>query len=197
VLTAAGTLVVFRDRDEDEIRDVGVVRLEDGEWSETVHVTRDNWKIPGCPVNGPEVASEAAGVAVAWFTAAEDRPRIQAAFSSNSGREFEAPVMIDGLGPLGRVDIVMDGPDQAVVSWLTVVEGRAQIRLRRVASTGATSDVVVVATTSPSRSSGVPRMIRDNDKIYVTWLEVSETEESRLRMREIDSRELPEFVLGG
>ncbi len=197
VMTAAGPLVVFRDRDEDEIRDVGVVRRENGEWSETAYVNRDNWKIPGCPVNGPEVASEAEGVAVAWFTAAGDRPRIQAAFSSDAGKNFGAPVLIDDLEPLGRVDIVMDGPDQAVVSWLTTVDDRAQFRLRRVASTGQTGDAVVVATTSPSRSSGVPRMIEDNGKLFVAWLDVSDSEGSRIRVREIDSSELPELMLGG
>ena len=34
----------------------------------------DGWEINGCPVNGPAVAADGAKVAVAWFTAAGDRP---------------------------------------------------------------------------------------------------------------------------
>ena len=193
-LTTNGPLVVFRDRSEQEVRDVGVVRRDNQGWSGTVHVNNDNWVIPGCPVNGPEVASAGASVALAWFTAAEDEPQVRIAFSSDSGSEFGLPILVDGDGPLGRVDVVLESPGQAVISWLTVVDERAQLRLRRAASTGMIGEAVAIATTNASRSSGVPRMIATNNKIYVVWVEVLDSEESRIHMREIEPEELPEIT---
>ena len=193
-LTTSGPLVVFRDRSEQEVRDVGVVRRDHQEWISTVHVNNDNWVIPGCPVNGPEVASDGASVALAWFTAADDEPQVRIAFSSDSGGEFASPILVDGDNPLGRVDVVLEGPGQAVISWLTVVDERAQLRLRRVSSRGILGDPVAIATTSASRSSGVPRMIATEDKIYIAWVEVFDSEESRIRIREIDPAELPEIT---
>ena len=51
-MTADGPVVVYRDRSEQEIRDISIVRLHDGKWSQPSSVFEDNWKINGCPVNG-------------------------------------------------------------------------------------------------------------------------------------------------
>ncbi len=192
-LTTKGPLVVFRDRSEQEVRDIGVIRGDETGWSDTSHVNDDNWVIAGCPVNGPEVAADGTSVALAWFTAAEDEPQVRVAFSSDAGREFGAPIVVGGSHPLGRVDVVLEGPGRAVISWLTVVDERAQLRLRRVASTGMLGEAVAIATTAVSRSSGVPRMIATGDQIYVVWVEVLNSQESRLHVREIAFEELPEI----
>ena len=52
-ITANGPVVLYRDRSENEIRDISIVRQIDGEWTEPKAVHHDNWKINGCPVNGP------------------------------------------------------------------------------------------------------------------------------------------------
>lgn len=72
-------LVVYRDRTDGEMRDISISRLIDGVWSEPATVSRDGWNISGCPVNGPAVDSSAAHVAVAWFTAANDVPKVKVA----------------------------------------------------------------------------------------------------------------------
>ena len=53
VMTSDGPIAAFRNRTEDEIRDIYVSRLENGKWTEPRAVYRDNWKINACPVNGP------------------------------------------------------------------------------------------------------------------------------------------------
>ena len=72
-LTTEGPVVVYRDRGDDEVRDVALVRLQGGRWSAPVAVHADGWKIDACPVNGPAVAARGRNVVVAWFTARIDR----------------------------------------------------------------------------------------------------------------------------
>ena len=51
VRTPRGLLTAFRDRSEDEVRDIAVARFENGTWSASQVVAPDGWKIDGCPVN--------------------------------------------------------------------------------------------------------------------------------------------------
>jgi hypothetical protein len=71
--TPDGVLVVYRDRSDEEIRDISLVRYSNGSWSQPTVVNQDNWQIDGCPVNGPAISSNAQNVAVAWFTGAEEK----------------------------------------------------------------------------------------------------------------------------
>ena len=103
VRTDRGLVAVYRDHDEGEIRDISIVRHTDDGWSEPRPVHDDGWRIPGCPVNGPAVAHGDGHLAVAWFTAAQDRPRVLLAFSHDGGASFDAPIQIDGDRPVGRV----------------------------------------------------------------------------------------------
>lgn len=136
VMGTDGPIVVYRDRDRDrdEVRDISIVRFEDGKWTEPATVFADRWVIPGCPVNGPAVDAVGSEVAVAWFTAANDVSAIKVAFSHDGGRSFDEPIVIDQgegkLGPIGRVDVVLDpqagaaGGERvdALVSWVDVAE---------------------------------------------------------------------------
>ena len=55
VAVDGGALAVYRNRTENEIRDIAISRydLETGSWSEPRIVAEDGWQINGCPVNGP------------------------------------------------------------------------------------------------------------------------------------------------
>ena len=67
-ITANGPVVIYRDRSENEVRDISIVRLIDGEWTSPKTIHNDNWQIKGCPVNGPKSATIANDLVVAWFT---------------------------------------------------------------------------------------------------------------------------------
>lgn len=168
--TADGPIVVYRDRSDQEVRDIYRVRRTATGWSRPAPVHADNWKIPGCPVNGPAVAADGKSVAVAWFTGAENRPRVKVAFSQDAGERFGAPVEIDAGRPLGRVDVVLDGQSGAVVSWLASEGDGAAVHLRRVKG-GKAGPVLSAATTGAGRSSGFPRMVRMGETLYVAWVE--------------------------
>ena len=71
-VTSEGLVVAFRNRSEDEVRDIYVSRLEHGKWTEPRGVHNDGWKIPACPVNGPMLSAHGRDVAIAWLTVQED-----------------------------------------------------------------------------------------------------------------------------
>jgi hypothetical protein len=179
--TAAGPVVVYRDRSEAEIRDIWAVRTVGEGWSAPVRVADDGWEIAGCPVNGPAVAADGSTVVVAWFSAAANQPRVRIAFSHDGGASFEAPIEVDAARPLGRVDVVLRPDGAAFLSWLGGGEGTsAAVRLVRVDPSGVLGPVLTVATTTSARSSGVPRLVASGDELVVAWVE--EGAQSRIRV---------------
>src|SRR4029450_8817957 len=95
-------IVAFRDRSQDETRDIYVSRLADGRWTKPEPVHRDNWQINACPVNGPAISASGRDVAIAWFTVAEDQGRVFVAFSADAGRTFAPPARVAQVSALGR-----------------------------------------------------------------------------------------------
>lgn len=180
-MTARGPVVVYRDRSPDEIRDIGVLRLVNGTWTEPALVHADNWHIEGCPVNGPAVVANGDNVAVAWFTGARDTARVNVAFSHDAGATFGAPTRVDDGNPAGRVDVEFDGAGRALVSWLERVgDDGAEVRIRAVSRDGSRSQAMVVANSAAARSSGFPRMVRSGDEIIFAWTQPGDT--ARVRM---------------
>ena len=138
----------------------------------TVH--DDGWEIKGCPVNGPVVATAEAGVAVAWFTAAQDIPRVKVAFSSDEGNTFGPPTTVDDGRPVGRVDLVMLPDGSALISWVEKTADGAGIRVRRVQPDGTRAPSTTVTPTSPRRASGFPHLARRGSDRYVAWTDVGD-----------------------
>jgi hypothetical protein len=169
--TSRGVVVAYRDRSEGEIRDISIARLIDGRWQPGGLVHPDGWKIEGCPVNGPALASAGDNVALAWFTAAGDEGKVQVAFSRDGGNSFGAPVRVDGGSPLGRVDVELLPDGSAVVLWLEAAKGSGALQARRVFADGRRGPAVRVAGVSADRSSGHSRIVRSGDELYFAWRE--------------------------
>lgn len=167
-------VVVYRDRSEKEVRDMSVVRLVDGRWSEPRPLARDGWEINGCPVNGPAIAAAGRQVAAAWFTAANEKPRVSVAFSGDSGAAFGPAISVDDGRPLGRVDVVLVAEGTALVSWLEQTTKGAELRVRRVSPDGTRGATLTVADSSAARSSGFPRMAASGREVVVAWRDAAE-----------------------
>lgn len=174
-LTTNGAIIAYRDRSEGEIRDISVVRLQNGAWSEPQAVHADDWNIAGCPVNGPVVTADGEQVAVAWFTAAGETPRVKLAFSFDEGVSFGEPVVIDDGDPIGRMDMAMLADGSALVSWVERTDNGAEIRVRRVTPDGTVDPSTLVAETSPQRASGFPQLVRSGDQLLMAWTEAGDT----------------------
>lgn len=167
-----GQVVFYRNRTDDERRDIWYVRSEDGQWFLPAPVHEDNWQIQGCPVNGPAADSRADTVAVAWFTAAQDQPHVKVAFSVDGGRSFGAPVLVDGGRPLGRTEVALLPGGGAVVAWLEGVGdgGDAEIRARTVSVDGRLGESHVLTRTSGARASGFPGLAATPDgRLFLAW----------------------------
>ena len=169
-----GVVVLYRDRDPREIRDIRATTLGPDGWSPPVPVGNDGWEMPACPVNGPAVAARGNHVAAAWFTAAGGTPRIRLAFSDDGGRSWDAPLEVADGAVIGRVAVVMPDDGSAVVSWLEQSRGRAEIRFRRLAADGAGGPAYKLATTVAARSSGFPQMVLAGDRLLFAWTAVGE-----------------------
>jgi hypothetical protein len=180
-MTSAGPLVVYRGRSAEEIRDIYVVRQVDGVWTRPQPVHADGWEIAACPVNGPFASAEGDRAAVAWFTAAQDEPRVNVAFSDDAGATFGSPVRVDGGAALGRVATQLLPDGGALVSWL---EGDgadgARVQVRRVASDGGLGTVRTVAESAGTRASGFPRMARSGNLVVFAWTLPGETPQVRV-----------------
>ncbi|MBW3660774.1 MAG: glycoside hydrolase [Gemmatimonadetes bacterium] len=179
-IAAEGPVVAYRDRSPEEIRDISVVRLVGGAWSDPARIHPDDWEIAACPVNGPAIAARGERVAVAWYTAARDTLRVRLARSTDAGATFGEPVGIDAGAPEGRVDVALLESGEALVSWLERAEdGNGLILARRVGSDGRLGEPVTVARTSYARASGFPRMALSGDEAVFAWTDP--VEPSRVR----------------
>lgn len=174
-LVSTGPILVYRDRTEKEIRDISVVRLINGKWTKPQSVFNDNWKINGCPVNGPAIDVKGDVAAVAWFTEAGGVPKIKVAFSTNDGKTFEDAIIISDSNPSGRVDLIVLEDGSALISWLETALGQTSIKACRVKLDGTFETPFIVSQSSESRSSGFPKMTMKNDTVYFAWTEVGES----------------------
>lgn len=169
-LTSDGPIAAYRDRTANEIRDIYVSRRVNGRWTPGKAVHNDGWEINACPVNGPYLGASGKSVALAWYTAAKDQPRVKVAFSSDAGATFGAPITVDLGQPSGRVATTLLADGSALVSWIERTGGdTAGVLVRRVTSDGKLGAPVTVAASSASRASGFPRMALAGDQLYFAW----------------------------
>jgi len=166
-------LVAYRDRAANEVRDIRVARVRTSddigvEATSTVHA--DQWKIDGCPVNGPALARLGSDVAIAWYThGADGVPRTRLAFSFDAGRSFEAPIEIADSSSFGRVDVVGLDEESVIVTWLGQRNGGAVWRARRVDRHGTLGPAIDIANVTGTRADGFLRAARWGAGVVVCW----------------------------
>jgi hypothetical protein len=168
-ITSDGPIVAYRNRTEDEVRDIFISRLENGKWTEPRAVHADSWKIAACPVNGPMLSARGMNVAIAWFTGQGDQPRAFVAFSKDAGRTFGSPIRLDDAASLGRVDVELMADGSVTATWIEFADQRAQFRVRRVHPSGTKSPAVMVSGLAGGRASGYPRIALHGDQLVFAW----------------------------
>lgn len=169
-MTDFGPVVVYRNRTHQEIRDIYIVRNVDGVWQEPNPVFNDGWKIGGCPVNGPSITSFGKRVAVAWFTMANDQAMVKLIFSEDGGANFSYPLIISDNDPLGRVDVEFIDETHVLVTWLeSENHDQAVIYAKIVTSNLSDKNVFSLAPISSSRSSGFPRLLKKENRLFLSW----------------------------
>lgn len=169
--TAGGAVLVYRDRDEHEIRDIHAVRFDGKAWSKPVRVHADDWKMPACPVNGPSVAAQGNEVAVAWYTAAGDKPAVELARSGDGGATFAEPVTVDtGIATQGRVAVAIDA-HQVWIVWMREEAGKQSLWLARYAPdlSKERQRIKLADLQGKGRATGFPKLVLDGAAAHVVW----------------------------
>lgn len=187
-LTSDGVVVAYRDRSAEEVRDISVIRFVNGRWTEPRSINADDWRIEGCPVNGPSIAADGKRVAVAWFTAANNKPRVNVAFSKDAGASFGPPVQIDEGNPAGRVQVLLLRDGSAMICWLERTSNGGAIKARRVRADGTRDNAITIADTSVARASGFPRMARAGDEIVFAWTDASKPSRVRAAVMKLSDK---------
>ncbi len=168
-ITNNGPVVVYRDRSDDEIRDMSIVRYVNGEWTQPKSIYDDKWKIAGCPVNGPRVVSQGNKLAIAWYSVPEGKSKVTVIFSNDGGATFGQPIQVDEGAAIGRVDIVMLDSETAYVIWMegTTIKGAKVTEKGKEPSS-------VIAASSESRSSGFPQVTKSGNQLVFAWTDDKE-----------------------
>jgi hypothetical protein len=177
-----GVIVAYRDRSDDEVRDMSVVRFLNGSWSAPSTVHADNWRINACPVNGPVVAASGRAVAVAWFTVAGGEPATRIAFSTDAGATFSAPAALAVNSPIGRLGLAMIDADRVLVSSVERSEAGTYVVAREVRRNGRMSDAVPVTAISPERASGFPRLAVSGRLVVFAWTSAGDGKPSQVEI---------------
>lgn len=167
-LTEEGILIAYRDRSNEEVRDISFVNYNGKSWTDPYTPNPDNWQIAGCPVNGPALSSVNNLVSVAWFTGETNSKGVYMSLSHDGGINFSKPIKIDSGNSLGRVDIEISADSTVFVSWMEALQDKADIMLS-VYKDGILKKTEKLGTTSSARSSGFPRMTLDDRTLMVAW----------------------------
>jgi hypothetical protein len=189
VRTDRGALVAYRDRTADEIRDIYFSLFREGKWSEPKAVSNDGWEINGCPVNGPKLSASGNSIGLAWFTAANDEPRVKVAFSDDGGMNFGEPWVVDEENPLGRVDIFMLDENKALLSWMKLNQEDAELRLALIDKSEGILFSTVVSELSSTRSTGFPQLEVAGGEVYLAWNQET-SDGKRIKMVKKDLKEI-------
>jgi hypothetical protein len=167
--TAEGLIAVYRDRSEEEVRDIASVRQINGRWTAPVQVASDGWVYRACPVNGPSVAAAGRQVVVAWFTSADGQPRVRLARSGNAGAAFDAAIQVDDGNPLGRTDVELLADGSALVTWLEIAGDQAEWRIKRIGAGGRVLARWTIGAAPRTRQAGFAHSALSEGSLFVAW----------------------------
>lgn len=168
---AGRTWLAFRDRSEDEVRDVVLASLDPPADLAAVPDLADGWWIDGCPVNGPALAVSGEALGLAWFTAEGERARVRAVRSDDGGASFSAAVELPCEEPFGSVSAAFDPQGRLVVTWLeSGSDGLEDVwRMARVGVDGGTSVAWDLAAAPPGRAGGIGRLVPADGGLLFAW----------------------------
>jgi len=179
--TAKGFIVAYRDHTPDNIRDIAVLRFENGKWAPSKIVHADNWRLDACPVNAASVAAKGDHVALAWFTGATEPGKVQLIFSEDGGATLGKPIPVSTGPALGNTSLALADDGGAIVSWLERnASGDARLLAREVSPTGVAGPVVQIAAGGKTQF-GYPRLFHSAAGTFIAWGSGGKLETAQLR----------------
>ena len=187
--TNKGPLVVYRDRTEEEVRDIYVTRNIDKFWEDPIPVNNDGWVIYGCPVNGPKVVSSSNSIAVSWFTVSDGIPKVNLSFSESYGASFGNPIKINEFNAIGRVDTAFLNEKEVIISYMEGDDDGTYLRIKKVSIDGTVSRPITISKIDSGRGTGVPQLEILDDEIFIVWT-VFDNESNQLKTVRLNSKDV-------
>ena len=184
-----GPIVVYRDRSEEEVRDIYVTRNINDEWENPIPVHNDGWVIYGCPVNGPKVVSNSNNLAVSWFTVFDGKPTVNLSFSESYGSSFSSPIKINDLNAIGRVDAAFLNEKEVIVSYMEGDDVGTYLRIKKVSIDGKVSEPITISKIDSGRGTGVPQLEILNGEIFIMWT-VFDDKNNQLKTVRLNSKDV-------
>jgi hypothetical protein len=180
VRTGGQTLVVYRDRSDDEVRDVALVRHDGRRWRVPEPLFADRWVVAGCPVNGPAIAADGDRVLAAAYSEAGGRAAVRLRGSADAGGSWREPVELVADDSLGRLDVAALPGGRFVVASQTGSGARARLRVDVVDDRDQAIASQELTQAERAHLPGFPRMAASGDAVLVAWTQV---EHGRPRVR--------------
>jgi len=186
--TTKGLIAVYRGHNADQIRDTMSARKIGDTWDKPSRVNAEDWKINGCPVNGPTVNARNNEAAVVWFTAKDDKPLVENSFSTDSGETFGAAHLLDspkdGSHPVGHLTAALLPDGNQLVVWIRQAADGAQLVAQEISRDGTTGELQVVAK-GTARSIGYPHLEQSGATYVLTWGGTTEQPNVRTAVLEV------------
>ena len=175
-----GSAVVYRDRLPQEIRDISLVHLKNDAWSKPSRIQNDNWVMPGCPVNGPSIATNGYIIAVSRFTVIKNKAKIILRLFKDGQAESGKEIILDENIPVGRCTTVCS-KDAVYNIWIGVDKKQTVLRMAEVSLSGKIKRKITLVPIDKDRSSGMPRAIFSNNYLWVSWTGSNQVRLGRLK----------------
>ena len=176
----SGSAVVYRDRLPQEIRDISLVHLKNNTWSKPSRIQKDNWVMPGCPVNGPSISTNGNIIAVSRFTVIKNKAKIILRLFEVGQAESGKEITLDENVPVGRCTTVCS-EDAVYNIWIGVDKKQTVLRMAEVSLSGKIKRKITLVPIDKDRSSGMPRAIFSNNYLWVSWTGSNQVRLGRLK----------------
>lgn len=175
--TENGAVLLYRDRSEEEIRDISVKVFDGRAWSDSYALNHDQWNIAGCPVNGPSLASDGDTLLAAWFTGAEQSLKMRTKISLDGGKTFGNTQLLNEYPGPGRLHTAfLKERNTFVVVWMENIPSEGTwIMAAELDKAGTLMRKWPVVKGTESRAGGFPRVAWDGGKLLFAWTEDGET----------------------
>ena len=176
----SGSAVVYRDRLPQEIRDISLVHLKNDGSAKPSRIQKDNWVMPGCPVNGPSIATNGNIIAVSRFTVIKNKAKIILKLFKDGQVKSGKEIILDENVPVGRC-VTVCSKDSVYNIWIGVDKNQSVLRMAEVSLFGKIKRKMTLVPIDEDRSSGMPRAIFINNYLWVSWTDSNQVRLGRLK----------------
>ena len=172
-VTDRGPIGVYRDRSEEEYRDIYITKLENDSWTVGKPLHLDNWKINGCPVNGPVITGNSNEITVAWYTRSGGKSNIKIAKSFDYGETFNEPLLIGTNETVGHISMTTDNKRNTWLLWQkTAKKGLVELVLTKIEPDSNQIMHKVIEEAGKSPRFSFPQIIRNGETIILAYTTV-------------------------